>query len=486
LLSQSSLHRAIGSCTLVFTLVSLGLPRAGAAQTAAAQPPATSEGAAPPDGPPPPPPPAEAAPPPRPDPRLDDVDQRSRIVERKLELLDEQAAARKAAEVVLSAGERGFGFKSADGAFVIRFRGLLQVDGREFYGDDVLALRSTFLVRKARPIFDATLWDRVDFRMVPDFGGGQTVLQDAYADLRLASWLTIRGGKWKAALALERSQGDPAVVFPERGLPTFLSSNREVGFALVSSLLGGAIQLEAGVFNGGLDNGTEDRDANQAKDFIGRIFLLPFSGDPHSALARLGLGVGGSTGIERGTLTPAVGPQLPAHRTIGQETFFSYGPEVVARGRRNRLSPQLYYYIGPMGLLAEYILNSQKVLKGAETATLRHRAWQVAWYGVLGGKPLFEGTSVSAPFDPGKGTWGALELGLRYGELDIDDRSFPDFADIKRAGTRERAFGVVLNWHWSRNVKIPLAFEHTWFAGGASDGDRKPENVFFQRIQVAF
>jgi len=111
-----------------------------------------------PDGVPPPPPPP-APPTPRAsaslagatDTRIEDIDQRSKIIERKLELLDEQAAQRKASEVVVSAGDRGFSFKSADGAFVIKLRGLLQADGREFVKDDVLALRSTFLIRKARP-----------------------------------------------------------------------------------------------------------------------------------------------------------------------------------------------------------------------------------------------------------------------------------------------------------------------------------------------
>jgi phosphate-selective porin OprO/OprP len=451
----------------------------------------------PPDGvplPPPPPPPVDAPPPapplpPAPDPRIDDIDQRSKIIERKLELLDEQAAQRKATEVVASAGERGFSFKSPDNAFVIKLRALLQADGREFVEDDVLALRSTFLIRKARPIIEATLWDRVDFRLTPDFGGGQTVLQDAVAELRLTPWLGIRGGKWKAALALERYQGDAAVVFPERGLPTFLSSNREVGFALVGAPLGGAILYEGGLFNGGLDNGTEDLDTNQAKDLIGRLFFQPWKSDPYSPLANLGFGIGGSTGIQRGTPTAgttAAVPQLPAYRTIGQQTFFSYSTDVVARGRRSRWSPQGYWYVGPVGVLAEYIQTSQRVLKGAEAVTLKHSAWQVLAEVVIGGKALFEGSTATAPFDPKKGTLGALELGVRIADLDIDDKTFPTFADIRRSATHQKAFGVVLNWIWNRNVKIPLSFEHSWFKGGRADGDRTPENVLFQRIQIAF
>jgi phosphate-selective porin OprO/OprP len=471
-------------------LVALGARAYAQDPAAGGQAPSAPEAPPPPDAPPPPPPAAEPAPAATVDPaRVDDIDQRSRILERKLELLEEGAATRQTTDVIVTANDRGFNARSADGAFSFRLRGLLQADGREYVDDDVLALRSTFLVRKARPIFEATLFKLVDLRIIPDFGGGTTVLQDAYGDVRLTSWLSLRGGKWKVPMSLERTQGDAAVVFPERGLPTDIASNREVGFGLTGSVLGGAVQYDVGIFNGGLDNGTDDLDVNQAKDVIGRLFFLPFKGDPYSPLANFGFGIGGTTGKQRGipgtATTPAV-PQLPAYRTMGQQVFFNYGSDVVARGRRSRIAPQLYYYVGPVGVLAEYIQTQQKVLKGTDTALLKHQAWQVAAYLVLGGKPLFEGTYVNHPFDPGKGTLGALELGLRYGQLDIDDATFPTYADAKRSASKDSSAGVVLNWHWSRNLKLSFSYDHSWFQGGAASGDRTPENVLIQRMQIAY
>src|SRR3954447_6839000 len=104
---------------LALTLATLlGLPAGPAgAQDIVAQTP-------PPDAPPPPPPPEP--PPSVVDPaRVDEVDQRARILERKLELVEEAAATRKAAEVVVTASDRGLNVKSADGAYSFRFRGLL-------------------------------------------------------------------------------------------------------------------------------------------------------------------------------------------------------------------------------------------------------------------------------------------------------------------------------------------------------------------------
>ena len=43
------------------------------------------------------------------------------------------------------------------------------------------------------------------------------------------------------------------------------------------------------------------------------------------------------------------------------------------------------------------------------------------------------------------------------------------------------------SWHWSRNIKLSVAFEQTFYEGGVAAGaDRKTENVLFQRVQSAF
>ena len=42
-----------------------------------------------------------------------------------------------------------------------------------------------------------------------------------------------------------------------------------------------------------------------------------------------------------------------------------------------------------------------------------------------------------------------------------------------------------LNWYLNRNVKYVVDFERTTFAGGATGGDRRPENAILIRSQVA-
>jgi hypothetical protein len=81
--------------------------------------------------------------------RLDELDQKQRILERKWELLQEEAAAKAKEAPALIAGKDGFALKSADGKFQLKLRGYTQTDGRFFLGDEEKCLTNTFLLRDA-------------------------------------------------------------------------------------------------------------------------------------------------------------------------------------------------------------------------------------------------------------------------------------------------------------------------------------------------
>ncbi len=433
--------------------------------------------------------------------RIQEIDQRALIAERKLELLDEEAAKAKAAAPVITVSDRGLAAKSADGNFVVKLRGLIHVDGREYLDDAVLRQSNAFLIRRARTILEASFFDVADFRLMGDFSTPAAPLLDAYADLRPFPWLKLRVGKFKPPVGLERLQSVSAIVFPERALPTFLVPNRDIGFQLHGVLGPQIATYEIGLFNGALDGGSAEGDNNYAKDWAARLFLTPWKSDPYSFLANLGVGISYTQGGQRGAASVASGttrttsvPNLPQFRSAGQQSIFRHSVDdtvnngtTIAGGRRTRLSPQGYFYYENFGLLGEYVRSSQKLLKGTNVATLTHTAWQVAAQLVFGGKPLFEGVTVTNPFNPKKGTWGALELAARYNVLDIDNDAFPTYASTNNSVKDAKAWGVLLTWHWSRNLKNTLALEHTDFAGGAARGaDRADENVLFQRIQLAF
>jgi phosphate-selective porin OprO/OprP len=89
--------------------------------------------------------------------RVEEQDQKIKILERKLELEDEAAAAAKGSTAVVSAGSKGLSVKSADGRNEFRLRGLLHLDGRYIEGDDPAEPVDTFQATRVRPILEGTL-----------------------------------------------------------------------------------------------------------------------------------------------------------------------------------------------------------------------------------------------------------------------------------------------------------------------------------------
>jgi phosphate-selective porin OprO/OprP len=58
---------------------------------------------------------------------------------------------------------------------------------------------------------------------------------------------------------------------------------------------------------------------------------------------------------------------------------------VLPDGRRTRWSPQGYWYVGPVGVVAEHVIVDQELRRDGTTAELRTTDWQIAGAFVLTG-----------------------------------------------------------------------------------------------------
>lgn len=413
------------------------------------------------------------------------LDQRLRVIERRLEIQDEERAAAAKSAPVVAVNDKGASFKSADGDYEIRLRGLLQGDARFFVGDDRQPQNDTFLLRTARPIIEGSLGKLVAFRLTPEFAGDSANIVDAYVDLRFDPAYTLRAGKFTSPVGLERLQSSSALAGIERALPSELAPNRDIGVQLQGSLAGGKASYALGVFNGAVDG----RDAvtsnpDNELEYAGRVFFEPFK-EGFGVWAGLGFGVGASIGDARGSGNNF----LPRYRTPGQATFFSYRGTVLADGRHARWSPQAYYYRDAFGLQVEYIVSRQKVATPTAQATLSNKAWQATASYVLTGEDAgYRGvTRPSHPFVPGGEGWGAWELVGRYGVLEVDDAAFPLFASADASARRAAAWTPGVNWYLTGNLKLVLDYTQARFDGGAAAGtDREKEKTVFSRLQVSF
>jgi phosphate-selective porin OprO and OprP len=421
--------------------------------------------------------------------RVDQLDQEIRVLQRLREIAaDSATAAAKDRQSATANAKDGFSIKSADGKYSLRLRGYVQSDGRFFPSSEAIPTVDNLLIRRARPIIEAAVGRYFEFRLMPDFGGTSPAIFDAYWDGKFAPEFTVRAGKFKPPIGLERLQSATDIMFAERGLPTNLVPSRDIGLQIGGDISEGLFAYQVGVFNGVPDLANGGDDLSDAKDFAARVFVQPFKS---GSFRPLGFGLAASTGFERGSITST---GLPSYRTPGQQTLFRYNTStttpannVYADGKRTRIAPQGYFYTGPFGVLGEYAISRNEVNRAGAIAELEHTAWQTSGsFFLTGEKNSFRSPMPKRPFDLKEGGFGAIELVARYGELSLDEASFPTYATITSSVQKARAAGVGINWHFTRAVKVSLDYERTTFTGGAATGDREAENAVIGRFQTAF
>ncbi len=422
--------------------------------------------------------------------RIEELEQKQKILERNLELKEEQEKEQAKTKPIIKANSEGFSISSADGNNEFHFRGLLQVDARFYLDQDGQGAVDTFLIRRARPTFEGKFFKRFEFKIMPDFGEGKVQLVDAYIDTLVVPGLKIRVGKFKEPVGLERLESASALHFVERALPTDLVPNRDIGVMAHGKLFGGSLEYELGVFNGVPDGASADFDINNSKDIAGRLFAHPFKTTSVKPLQGLGIGVSATIGRQAGNTKNT---QLPSYKTPGQQIFFEYVNDgtaqgtAIAQGNRWHVSPQGYYYWKGFGLLGEYVASSQEVELDGDGSIVLNTAWQIAASYVIGADNSYGNIKPRRPLGWKKGGTGAFEFAARYNELSVDPDAFPLLADPSESASQAKGWGVGFNWIVNDNIKFMLDFDQTHFVGGApGGGNRRTEHVILNRYQVSF
>ena len=201
--------------------------------------------------------------------------------------------------------------------------------------------------------------------------------------------------------------------------------------------------------------------------------------------------------------------QLEARRTHcsrvtrppGQNTFFTYRTGTTgtyADGRRERWSPQAYYYVGSFGALAEYVQSDQEVSRQLTTTIKRsgrvdNSAYQLSLaYFLTGEDATFNSIT---PLDDVPCRQRRLGCVASRGPLQrAEDRQLPPSragrspSPIRppRPATLARP-AVGINWWLNANVKWVLDYELTQFEGGAANNANRPdERALTTRFALTF
>jgi phosphate-selective porin OprO/OprP len=431
---------------------------------------------------------------------LEGLDQKVKVIDRKLEVQQETEQQHALDMPIVKASDEGFSISSPNHDYNLNLSGIIQGDGRFFTSGSDKNVGSTFFLNRVRPIFTGSVDRYYNFNITPDFGQGKVTLQDAYLNITYFDYASLRTGKFKAPLDLERLQSDRDLEFSERSEIQNLVPNRDTGFTLHGRLLDGRVFYDAALMNGVPNNtaaDTTDLDNNDGKDFVGRIFSTPFELTENEWLKGLGFGFAGSYGDERGNTTSV-------YRTYGMSTWFSYNPGVTASGLRARIEPQAYYYWRGLGLMAEYAQDEHSLnlftTKGTNpfkrqinrTDTFTDTGYMAqASYLLTGEDASYGWVKPYHPFDPRNGHWGAWELAARISNVSAQTRQFQlGFANPAVAAKTATEFAAGINWYLNANIKWQFDYANTYFDGGAGTTadvkDRPNESVFESQLQITF
>jgi phosphate-selective porin OprO/OprP len=404
---------------------------------------------------------------------------------------------------VYGGGSEGFFIMSPDRANILFIRGYTQFDFRAVAGHESDTNPNTFAFRRVRPVFEGTLLNYIDFKIMPDFAGGSATLFDAFTNIHYFQAAMLELGKFKPPTGIERLQSPRNLLFLERAYPSQLLPNRDLGVMAwgilgetknVSAPAGGGyLTYQFGVFNGAPDNtsvNNNDTATSNSKEIVARIFANPFLEEGPTFLKGFGLGIAGTYGRQDQTLANL------KFQTSAFTTFFTYTPApvkgqpltVFGDGSQYRLAPQLYFYYGPFGLMAEYVEQSERLVRGTLHTDELDWAWQVATSWVLTGEDAsYDGVIPRSPLTLHGDGFGAFELAARFHEINFDTELFPLFANPSTSAKNARSITVGLNWYLNRNLKMQFNYERTLFQGGAAKGaDMGSEDAFLTRLQLAF
>ena len=378
--------------------------------------------------------------------------------------------------------DQGLLLMSADGATKMRVHGYLQGDGRLFVTNLNGEGHEAFLFRRVRPLVEGTVAGWLAYRLMPDFGQGNAVIQEVYVETTRAPRAEVELGKFKAPMGLEVLRSDRALTFPERSLVSDLVPLRELGVQVEGSFVREEAAYEVGFFSGTQDGQNAAFAWSGSNEAVGRVFLKPLAIAGSRHLTQLGVGIAGSAGHDHNA--------LPALKTVGQQTFFKYQAGAYAEGQQERVLPQASFFHGPVGLMAEYAASTEPVRMGADRQELRNQAWEIQGsyfltgesngYGILEPPHSF---NLAHPLRE-HGSW---ELALRHSEARMDVGAFPTYADPAKSAKDAKETGGGLNWYVNRVMKLMAFYEYTGFGKGAPNGKAlEPERLVMTRLQLAF
>jgi phosphate-selective porin OprO/OprP len=357
-------------------------------------------------------------------------------------------------------------FSDTGGNFTFKPRGTFQIDYAAYNGRrGGYDYNNGTDIRRARFGFDGTAFGKFKWRIEAEYVKQAVNLLDAYIQYPLNPKLTITVGQHKAPYGLEANSTDALNTFLERGLASnafgAVSAERRIGASLTYAT--DHINAQAGVFGSGEGIQRNVTTPDEAYSFNGRFVWEPIndtdklvhfgvSGYYATHLASNSVSISDRPGsrVDGGQLVsasitgtnPATGPQTGAKaaKYVGAETALVRGPFSL-QGEYGKLWVDRFGTAPNVSFDGFYVFGS--------------------WF-ITGESRTFKGGVVDRvkpfkDFNLGSGGIGAVELAVRYDQLDLTDTALSPLA---RKGT---TWTGGINWYLNPNTR--LIFNYIRFKG---------------------
>lgn len=380
---------------------------------------------------------------------------------------------------------------TGDGAFTASFRGIFQADAaiydqrdagplatdfrRGSFGDATENDRARDLsdgvnIRRARFGIEGKAFGAFDYNMIYDFGGSGT----EEAGKISSAWVQysgypvkIRAGIYAPVTSLEDAANNTGSLFVERAsvAETVRGLAGGDGRAAIGLLANGERWNASAALTG---NTVTTQTFDEQVGFVGRVAYVPFKG-----LDWL-VHVGANANL---ILDPAAsGPDVASAGGAVTNVRLRDRPELRVDGTRlidtgnidadgiNVLGLEFGAQHKNLYVQAEYF-NIDVERRNSALPDPEFDGWYVQGGWTITGEPRryniatagFDAPRAAKPFDPRKGQWGALELGLRYSNLDLNYRSGgpgnPALPGAIRGG-EQNIVSLGLNWYLNNVVTV--------------------------------
>jgi phosphate-selective porin OprO/OprP len=410
--------------------------------------------------------------------RLEETEERLRMLQDEVQELRKEAAAKPVAapedpKTFRVFWKEGLRFETKDKKFTSKIGGRIQNDyswgTQDSDVQDVVGdFKNGTEFRRARVYIEGSIYDDFIYKAQYDFAGGDSAFKDVYLGMRNIPYAgTFKVGQYKEPFSLEELTSSNYITFMERSLPNALVPARSTGLSFQNTLLDERVNWAIGTFRKTDDFGDNAGDGELVVS--GRVAALPIYQDEGRTLWEVGV----SSRYYRPGEDQLGFDSRPENHLA--DRYIDTGDFAVNNSFNQGVETALV--LGPASLQSEWVYTGTDTPGSADP-----NFWGMYVFGsyFLTGESrpykleeaAFTAVQPKRNFSFTGDGWGAWELAARYSMLDLSS------AGIDGGTLRDVTTGV--NWYPNSNFRVMFNWVHAELQSTGS------ADLFATRFQVFF